>query len=121
MSIVEAGFLEHKRALIERGWPTFGVGISVMLYVKSDQIMLEWFSGSEVVGQYSVAARVAESIYFLPMILSTTFVPLIGKSVVHAEADFQLKRFYRLSWLLGVAMAVISVFTIPFSDTLGVW
>jgi len=41
-----------------------------MLYMKSDQVMLEWLRGPEDVGQYSVAVRVAESLYFLPVVLS---------------------------------------------------
>ena len=34
--------------------------------------MLEWLRGSAEVGQYSVAVRVAESLCFLPIILSNT-------------------------------------------------
>ena len=33
--------------------------------MKSDQVMLEWLKGSEDLGQYSVAVKLSESLYFL--------------------------------------------------------
>ena len=67
------------RLLIQKGWPLLLAGLSVMLYMKSDQVMLEWLRGSEDVGQYSVAVRVTESLYFLPLLLHNTFLPRIGR------------------------------------------
>ena len=66
-------------ALVRRGFPLLLAGISVAIYMKSDQVMLEWLRGPEDVGQYSVAVRVAESLYFLPLVLSSTFLPRIGR------------------------------------------
>ena len=42
-------------ALVRRGFPLLLAGISVAIYMKSDQVMLEWLRGPEDVGQYSVA------------------------------------------------------------------
>ena len=88
-------------------------GLSVMLYMKSDQVMLEWLRGSAEVGQYSVAVRVAESLYFLPMILSNTFVPRIGQGSGDFETDPGLRQLYRSAWLLGVGMMLSSMLVLP--------
>lgn len=97
------------RVLITRGWPLLLAGLSVMLYVKSDQVMLEWLRGPEDVGQYSVAARVAESLYFLPMILSSTFMPRLRSGSADVKMNYELRQFYRVSWLLGIGMSLTTM------------
>ena len=101
------------RILIRRGWPLLLAGLSVMIYMKSDQVMLEWLRGSAEVGQYSVAVRVAESLYFLPIILSNTFVPRIGQGSGDFETDPGLRQLYRSAWLLGVGMMLSSMLVLP--------
>lgn len=101
------------RALIQRGWPLLMAGLSVMLYMKSDQVMLEWLRGPEDVGQYSVAVRVAESLYFLPVVLSNTFLPRIGQGTGQFDSDLDLRQLYRSAWLLGIGMVAISILLLP--------
>ena len=101
------------RILIRRGWPLLLAGLSVMLYMKSDQVMLEWLRGPAEVGQYSVAVRVAESFYFLPVILSSTFLPRIGQGSGDFETDPGLRQLYRSAWLLGVGMMLSSMLVLP--------
>ncbi|MCP9887000.1 flippase [Cyanobium sp. ATX 6A2] len=96
------------RVLLKRGWPLLLAGLSVMLYVKSDQVMLEWLRGPEEVGQYSVAVKTAESLYFLPVILSATFLPRIGHGRGNFDTDTALKRLYKAAWILGVGMALVT-------------
>ena len=101
------------RALIQRGWPLLLAGLSVMLYVKSDQVMLEWLRGTEDVGQYSVAVRVAECLYFLPVVLTNTFLPRIGRGTGHFDSDPGLRQLYRSAWLLGVGMVIATMSLLP--------
>jgi PST family polysaccharide transporter len=104
---------QASRALIQRGWPLLLAGLSVMLYMKSDQVMLQWLRGPEDVGQYSVAVRVAESLYFLPVVLSSTFLPKIGRGTGQFDTDPALRQLYRCAWLLGVGVAATSMFLLP--------
>jgi O-antigen/teichoic acid export membrane protein len=104
---------ETIRALIKRGWPLLLAGLSVALYMKSDQVMLEWLRGPADVGQYSVAVKVAESLYFLPVVLSNTFLPRIGRGSGQFETDPGLRQLYRSAWLLGVGMTLTSMFLLP--------
>ena len=101
------------RILIRRGWPLLISGLSVTLYMKSDQVMLEWLRGHAEVGQYSVAVRVAESLYFLPVILSSTLLPRIGQGSGKFETDPGLRQLYRTAWLLGVGMMLASMLLLP--------
>ena len=101
------------RDLIKRGWPLLLAGLSVMLYMKSDQVMLEWLRGPVDVGQYSVAVRVAESLYFLPVVLANTFLPRIGRGSGRFASDPGLRQLYRSAWFLGVGMALTSMMVLP--------
>lgn len=101
------------RILIRRGWPLLISGLSAMLYMKSDQVMLEWLRGPAEVGQYSVAMRVAESLYFLPVVLANTFLPRIGQDSGSFETDPGLRQLYRMAWLLGVWMVALTAFVLP--------
>jgi PST family polysaccharide transporter len=104
--------LETSRELIKRGWPLLLAGLSVMLYMKSDLVMLEWLRGSDDVGQYSVAVRVTESLYFLPVVLSNTFLPRLGGSETF-RTDTGLRQLYRSAWLLGVGMVAVNAVVMP--------
>jgi len=99
--------------LMKRGWPLLLSGLSVMIYMKSDQVMLEWLRGSEDVGQYSVAVRVAESLYFLPVVLASTFMPRIARGTGLFQTDAALRRLYQSAWLLGIGMAATTILILP--------
>jgi PST family polysaccharide transporter len=104
---------ETIRALVKRGLPLLLAGLSVALYMKSDQVMLEWLRGPADVGQYSVSVKVAESLYFLPVVLSNTFLPRIGRGSGQFDSDAELRQLYRSAWLLGVGMTLASMFLLP--------
>jgi O-antigen/teichoic acid export membrane protein len=101
------------RSLIQRGWPLFLSGLSVMLYMKSDLVMLEWLRGQQDVGQYSVALRSTECLYFFPVIVSSTFLPMIGRGTGQLDTDSALRQLYRTSWFLGLGMTLTSMLLLP--------
>lgn len=103
---------ELVKRLIRRGWPLLLSGLSIMIYMKSDQVMLQWMMGPDAVGQYSVAIRVVEAPYFLPVILANTFMVRLGDQD-SAAAQIALKQLYRLAWVLGLGMALLSALIFP--------
>jgi O-antigen/teichoic acid export membrane protein len=109
------GQINRKAAskLITRGLPLLIAGLSVSLYMKSDQVMLQWMKGSDAVGQYSVAVKVAELFYFLPVMLSSTYFPRIARQQKAVSSNLELKRLYRFSWLLGAAIMLANIFILP--------
>lgn len=113
LQLLKQATWETSRILIKRGWPLLLAGLSVMLYMKSDQVMLEWLRGPEDVGQYSVAVRVAESLYFLPVVLANTFLPRLGGGSGNFQKDLGLRQLYRSAWLLGVGMFALTAFVLP--------
>jgi len=103
------------QSLLSRGSPFVLSGLSVMVYMKSDLIMLEWLRSSREVGYYSVAVKASECLYFLPVILANNFLPRL-KRFASYQLDCvlaNLKRFYKFSWLLGVCMVAVTMLFMP--------
>lgn len=61
--------------LLKRSWPLLLSGITIMLYMRIDQIMLGNMLGDTEVGVYSAAVRISEIWYFLPMIMASSVYP----------------------------------------------
>ena len=78
-------------------------------------VMLQWLKGSSAVGQYAVAVKVFESLYFLPVILANTYMPRVGKGDMDFAKNPELRQLYKLAWLLGIGMMLVSVFVLPFA------
>ena len=100
-------------ALIKRGLPLLIAGLSISIYMKSDMVMLQWLKGSSAVGQYSVAVRVAESLFFMPVLLANTYIPRIGNIDLEYSENRELQQLYRLAWLLGIGMMFASMLVLP--------
>lgn len=99
--------------LIKRGLPLLMGGLSVSLYMKGDMVMLQWLEGPSAVGQYSVAVRVAESLYFLPVMLASTYIPRIGNGNLNIAKNLELQQLYLLAWLLGMGMVGMTILILP--------
>lgn len=69
--------MSRAKTLLEDSWPLLISGVTIMIYMKIDQIMLGEMLGSRAVGVYSAALRISETWYFIPMIITSTTMPLI--------------------------------------------
>jgi O-antigen/teichoic acid export membrane protein len=79
-----------KAMLQKSGWLIFS-GIAAALNLKVDQVMLQHLVGSEQVGLYSVAARISEVWYFLPIAVTAAFFPQLLKLRQTDTAAYQTK------------------------------
>lgn len=61
--------------LVKASYPLFLSSIAIILYMKIDQIMIGTMIGDEELGIYSVAVRLSELWYFVPMAVSSSFFP----------------------------------------------
>lgn len=68
-----------KEALAE-SWPLLLSGLSIMVYMRIDQIMLGYMRGSVDVGLYAAAVRISEVWYFIPVFLAQSSFPVIVRS-----------------------------------------
>ena len=99
--------------LLRRGFPLILSGFTEVLLLRIDQVMIQAYLGSEQLGYYSVAVKAIESLYFLPAILSQSYLPLIGTKDLIFYKNINLRNFYKLTWILGIFITFVSIFLLP--------
>jgi polysaccharide transporter, PST family len=94
--------------LLRSSWPLVLSGLVIAIYLRIDQIMLAAMAGDAAVGVYSVAARLAEVWYFVPMALTTSTLPALIQSRERSHAEFtqRTERLFTVMVLLSVAVAI---------------
>ena len=82
--------------------------ISIGIYQRIDQVMLQEISGSSEVGIYAVAVRLSEVWIFIPNAIYWSVYPSIVKARAVSDELFyeRLQKFYNLVALLSYAIAV---------------
>jgi O-antigen/teichoic acid export membrane protein len=99
---------ETARTLLRDSWPLLFSAILVMVYLRIDQIMLGSMAGSEALGIYSVAVRISEAWYFIPMVICSSVFPAVVEADKISEELFysHLQKLYSLMALLSYCVAI---------------
>lgn len=115
--------LTKVRAMLREGTPLFLSALAVMVYMRIDQVMLGLLATGEALGQYSVAVKVSESVFFVPMALQAAFYPGLVRLKEQAPERWHedLQHYYDIAALamLGLVLFVTVFATIALSPLLG--
>jgi O-antigen/teichoic acid export membrane protein len=110
------------RALLADGWPLIISSLSIVVYMKIDQVMLVAMVGESENGVYAVAVTLSEVWYFLPTAVSATVFPLVVEAYDRLDRDSfegRMQAFYDGMAALGYAIAVpIALVATPLVRTL---
>ena len=104
--------LLRAKTLLVDSWPLLLSGMSIMVYMKIDQIMLGQILGDDAVGIYTAAVRISEVWYFIPMIIVASVFPAILDAKKRVETQYlqRLQRLYELMVWLSVSIALPMTF-----------
>jgi polysaccharide transporter, PST family len=93
--------------LLQASWPLAVAGLSVMLYMRIDQVMLGQILGDHAVGIFSAAVRISECWYFIPMAILASVAPTLTAAYQNSAKDYEEKllTFIRLLSVVGVTLA----------------
>jgi len=100
------------RGLLHDSWPLIFSGLTIMVYMRIDQVMLRDMVGPRALGVYAVAVQLAEVWYVIPMAIVSSVLPSIIEAKARSEALFyaRLQKLYRLVALLGYLVAIPTTF-----------
>lgn len=97
-------------SLLKNSWPLALSGIVVMIYMRIDQVMIKNMMNDIAVGYYSVAVRLCEAWYFIPVTLCNAIFPAIvnAKNVGQEFYNNRMQKLYDLlTWMaIGIAVPV---------------
>lgn len=98
--------------LLRNSWPLILSGLAIVLYMRIDQLMLGQILNDEAVGIYTVAVRISEAWYFIPMSIVASVFPYIIEAKKQSEASYykKLQKLYDLMVILALVVAVPMTF-----------
>jgi O-antigen/teichoic acid export membrane protein len=74
---------------IRQGFPFLLASVSVIFYMRADQLMLTWMVGVESVGLYSAALRISESFFTLATIACIVLFPSLLRLRIAGKESYE--------------------------------
>ncbi|HDH7823203.1 TPA: flippase [Raoultella planticola] len=103
---------EEAKRLLNISWPLVLSGVALMLYMRIDQIMIGNIIGDAAVGIYSVAVKMVEVWYFIPVAIVSSLFPKIIKLREQSKESYdkRLQFLYDILVIIGVTLALAITF-----------
>lgn len=100
------------RELMMQAWPLILSAISVMIYMRIDQVMIGNMLGYEELGNYTVAVNLSEMWYFIPIIITASVFPAIIQTKKRDNKLYyeRLQKLYDIMVWLAIAIAIPMTF-----------
>ena len=95
--------------LLKNSWTLILSSFVIIIYMRIDQIMLGQMIGSRAVGVYSVAVRISELWYFVPMAITSSVYPALIEAKKISEALYyqRIQKLLGLMSILSYAVAIV--------------
>ena len=99
-------------AMMKKSWPLMIASLLVIVYMRTDQVVLGNLMTKAVVGQYASASRLSEIWYAIPALICTSVMPrlLRKKEAQPAVYYARLQRLYDLMAGLSLLLALLVTF-----------
>ena len=96
------------KEMLSRSFPLLLSSLSIIIYMKSSQLIINELLDSTAVGIYATAQTISELWYFLPMTLATSVAPMLARKKLDSEHAYMtaLKNVFGLMWIISIAIAI---------------
>ncbi|GHY39508.1 flippase [Vibrio fluvialis] len=104
--------------LLRESWPFILSGLSVLVYMRIDQIMIKEILGEAQLGIYVAAIPLATLGYILPSIIYTSLAPHISRVKLKSEYEYRsalskiFVSFSVIGWITSIPISILSPFFI---------
>ena len=102
------------RQLLKECWPLIMSALSIIVYMRIDQIMIKEMLGNQELGIYTAILPLATLWQFIPMMLNTSLAPFIAQKKAESEMAYwqTLQNIFNayaiLGWLVCIPIAILS-------------
>ncbi len=93
------------REIWRQSWPLILSGLAISVYMRLDQWMIKFMLGNDALGYYSAAVRFSESFYFIGMVVSSAFFPLLVRARKEGKENYMRQMLLLSSVLVYAAIA----------------
>lgn len=100
------------RQLLNQSWPLILSGVTIMIYMRIDQIMLGQMVGQYAVGIYTSAVKLSEVWYFIPSAIVASLTPALldAKKVNETLYYLRLQKIFNLLAVIAYSVALPMTF-----------
>ncbi|MBW3107406.1 flippase [Providencia rettgeri] len=104
--------------LLHESWPFMISGLSIVLYMRVDQLMIKNYLGDIELGIYAAVLPLATLWQFIPMTLSVSLAPMVAQSKAESNEHYYktlsyiFRTFAALGWLICIPVALLSHFIV---------
>lgn len=104
--------LQCAKEMLKDSWPLILSSMAIMIYMRIDQIMIGEIAGDRELGIYSVAVRLGEMWYFIPLaIVSSSFPSIVQAKKISEELFYaRLQNLYDVMAAIGFIAAIGTTF-----------
>ena len=101
--------------LFKSGLPLLISSGAILIYIRADILMIEYFLGLEKTGIYATSLRISQIWYVLPMTLTTILFPHIlnCKKINHNEYEKSLSLSTQIQFLICASFSIGTMITAP--------
>ncbi|HIF9174733.1 TPA: flippase [Photobacterium damselae] len=102
--------------LLKESWPYIFSSLSIIVYMRIDQLMIKGYLGDKELGIYAAILPFAMIWTFIPTTLTTSLAPFIAKKKKEGEDEYwrSLRNIFRLYAILGWVICLCVVIAAPF-------
>lgn len=103
--------------LLKSASPLIFSGFLIMIYTRTDQLMIASFMGNESLGVYASSARLAELWAFLPVSIVNSATPNLARAKEKGESDYY-KLLEKVTITLVLFSYVLGLATVSFASNI---
>ena len=98
------------KQLIKESWPYLISGVSIMIYMRIDQVMIKEMLGESELGLFSAAMPFATIWNVIPVIICTVLLPYMSRQKIDAPKYFDkyLSYIFRSFWVIALALILLT-------------
>lgn len=107
--------MKECRTFAKQALPLVVAGISVAIYMRIDQVMVQVLSGNRAAGLYAAAVRLSEGSYFLALVILRAATPSLVRLRALDEEEYEegLTVLFARMIMLSTAIALLSTVFAP--------
>lgn len=97
------------RRMLRQSFPLMLSGLSIIVYMKSSQLIINELVDSASVGIYASAQLLSELWYFIPMTIMASVAPVIARKKAESEIAYTLalQKVFALMWLISIFISLV--------------
>lgn len=103
------------KTLLRESWPYIISGLSIMIYMRIDQIMIKNILNDAALGLYAAMLPLSNIWNVIPITICSSIAPIMARKKIQGDQHFDeaLLFVFRSFWLISVSISFITIFFSP--------